>query len=143
AGGTLTVDGAFWNTDTSGHDSAFGLEEEVGGATGLTTAEFEDSLGFIATASAEGWDFEAVWAPLSAGYTPELYATSPVVWIEAEKASRTYGGANPAFTADLHGGTALYRFGPVDDTLDLGEIAWAADASSPAGTYSNNADPVV
>jgi len=134
--GTYTAN--FWDTTTTGLGCATGSACVVSGTTGLTTAQFQNTDNFMALASAQGWDFETVWTPPSAGYYPELYALSSVVWVKAEDASRTYGGANPTF-AELgrYGGPSTYVFGPAGDTLGFSSnLTTAANAQSNVGSYA-------
>ncbi|AMN41472.1 YDG domain-containing protein [Rhodoplanes sp. Z2-YC6860] len=96
------ITNAYWNTDTVGVGTSTG--DGLGLVTnshGMDTATMQD-LANRAT-NFVGFDFNNVWAPPGNGYYPELYTTSRVVWVDANDASRTYGDANPALTANLHG----------------------------------------
>ncbi len=115
-----------------------GLGGSGGGAfaaTGLTTAQMQDPTAF--TTNFAGFNFQTTWSPPSAGYFPELYALTPVVWLEANNVTRTYGAANPALTlAGTFGGPSAYLFGPAGDMLSAPSLTTAAKTVSPVGIYA-------
>lgn len=115
AGGTITS--SFWDVEATGQAAS------AGGGVGLTTAQLQDTDGFMALAEAQGWDFETDWAPPGpggdGGFYPEIYALSPVVRIDADDDQRVYGADNPALTATQSGGPDVYLFGPEADTLTV------------------------
>lgn len=105
--------GNFWDTTTSG------LSSSAGGDTGLTTAQFQDTTGFIALGEAEGWDFDTVWAPGDSGYYPVNYTTTAVVFAQPDTVTVQYGQTSGATTTgSVAGGPGSYVFGESDDTLD-------------------------
>ncbi|WP_186766644.1 beta strand repeat-containing protein [Puniceibacterium confluentis] len=107
--------GGFWDLDTSGQ--ADGGAAAYG--TGLSTAEFQDTEGFRATAMAGGWSFSTVWAPGAPGNYPALYSIDPVVFALPDPITLTYGTTGSAsVTGTVFGGPGSYVFGPTGDTLD-------------------------
>jgi hypothetical protein len=139
-----TYAGTFWDTDTTDQACATGTSCGVSGITGLTTAQFQDAAGFMMLAGTAGWNFQTAWAPPSAGYYPELYALSPVVWVQADDVSRDYGDDNPTFTAaGTFGGPSFYAFGPTDDTLSFSPtLLTSATSASDVGDYAITGIPV-
>ena len=130
-----TVSASFWDKETSGQTNGIG-EGNDGEVTGLTTAEFQDTSGFMALASSAGWDFSTVWVPSSDGYYPELYALSPVVWVNAVATSSTYGDSTAAVTSvSSVRGADSYVFGS-GDSLALTGGTVAIDATTNAGTQT-------
>lgn len=136
-GGSIAA--SFFDTTTTGLLGSEGVGNiaNAPGVIGLTTAQFQDTGGFMALAGGQGWDFETVWAPPSAGFYPELYALSPVVRVDAQDASRLYGDANPApVEAGRYGGPGSYVFGPAGDTLGFAAgLQWTAAPTSGVGVY--------
>ncbi|RTL89867.1 filamentous hemagglutinin N-terminal domain-containing protein [Ancylobacter aquaticus] len=130
-----TVTASFWDTDTTGQASAFGSGSSPG-ATGLTTAEFQDTASFMTLAEGLGWDFTTVWAPPSAGYYPQLYAVNAVVWVAEASTSNVYGNSTGTLTGvtTSAGGTGSYVFGPADDSLTLTGLTVNTDATAGVGT---------
>ncbi|EAQ03132.1 hypothetical protein OB2597_13348 [Pseudooceanicola batsensis HTCC2597] len=108
--------GNFFDTNTSGFSSS-------PGATGLTTAQFQDTETFISNASGFGWDFASVWAPGDTGFYPVNYSTSPVVLATPDALSVQYG-LTPSATATgtVAGGPGSYVFDGDNDTLDTSPI---------------------
>ena len=129
---------SFWNVETSGQSNAIGNNAAAAGAQGLTTAQIQDTEGFMALAGAQGWDFENVWAPSSAGYDPELYALSRVARVDFGSFTRQYGEPDPNLAlATIFGGPRAYVFGPAGDSLAIsGAPTTAASAYSPVGSYA-------
>ncbi|MEM1431674.1 MAG: MBG domain-containing protein, partial [Pseudomonadota bacterium] len=115
--------GVFWDTDTSGQTTS-------AGGTGLTTAELQDTLGFVTLASSFGFDFENVWAPGDiSGIYPQIYTIDPVVYAVPNDEIIQYGTDAPAFTGTVFGGPDVFVFGPDGDTLDT--TAVFADLEAP------------
>ena len=106
----------FWDVTTTGlTTSAFG--------TGLTTAQFQDTEAFIALASAQGWDFDTVWAPGDAGFYPEHYSTSAVLLATPNPVTLQYGQTtNLATTGTVVGGIPPYLFGGEGEVLNTAGI---------------------
>ncbi|QDY70936.1 MBG domain-containing protein [Qingshengfaniella alkalisoli] len=129
-----TVEASFWDVQTSGLTSS-------DGGVGLTTAQFLNRSAFMSQAEAAGWSFQDHWAPSGDGFYPELYALSPVVWVDVNDATRQYGRANPAFTAaGVYGGPGYYVFGPDADTLDVASgLSTSATRRSDVGNYAIDA----
>ncbi len=141
AGGTSTsgtIASSFWNTLTTGQAQAVGNGVGSGGATGLTTAQFQDSNGFVTLASTQGWDFRSVWAPPGGGSAPQLYSISPVVAVFPDAQSRVAGDPNPTLTGNVYGGPSAYVFRTADAALPSAATLLTTDApsSGPAGTYT-------
>ncbi|WP_293855565.1 filamentous hemagglutinin N-terminal domain-containing protein [uncultured Alsobacter sp.] len=67
-----TVSNSFWDITASG------LPTSAGGIA-LTTGQFQNTAGFMATAS--GWDFTSVWAPGGPGIYPALYGVDTTFYI--------------------------------------------------------------
>lgn len=101
-----------WDVTTSGRTSS-----AVG--VGRTTAQLQNTLGFISFASPRGWEFTgdgAVWSPGEAGRYPSLYATSPVVYAVPTALSVVYGETGTTVApGTITGGPASYVF---DDPAD-------------------------
>jgi hypothetical protein len=129
--GTVSAD-SFWDMQSSGQSSS-------GGGTGLTTAQFQDTAGFMAMAGALGWNFTTVWAPPSAGNYPQLYAMSAVVSVQTPNTTSIYGTA-PVFTSTMFGGPGTYVFGPSGDALNQ-PVASAGGATTNVGTYAFSGAP--
>ncbi len=134
-----SIAGSFFDTTTTGLPASQGVGStpNATGVTGLTTAQFQNTAGFMALAQGQGWDFETVWAPPSAGFYPELYALSPVVRVDVASDSRLYGDVNPvAVEAARYGGPAAYVFGPAGDTLAFAAgLQWTAVQTDNVGAY--------
>ncbi|MCX5512829.1 MBG domain-containing protein [Kaistia algarum] len=133
--GATSYSGNFWDTDATGQSCGVGTAcAGVAGVTGLTTAQFQDTASFMTLASAAGWDFDTAWAPPSAGYYPELYAMTPVVWVKSATASSTYGDSTATVTSTSGaGGPSSYVFGPAGDSLDPLGTSIAVDPTLSAG----------
>ncbi|WP_162177500.1 MBG domain-containing protein [Hyphomonas adhaerens] len=119
-GGGATLTASYFDTETTGQSEGVGTGLSDG-VIGLTTAQFQNTGYFYALADAAGWDFETAWAPPSAGYYPELYALSPVVWLGGVSANSTYGDSTAAIDAVTasYGGPASYIFGSSGDDLSI------------------------
>ena len=131
--GTTTggsIQNSFWDSDTSGQSTS-------AGGSPLTTAQFQDTSGFMALAGAQGWDFQTTWSPPSPGNYPELYALSPVIYLLANDATRVEGTPNPTFTdVGPFGGPTFYAFGPAGDSINIAAaLSSIAGLTSPAGLY--------
>ncbi|WP_283205939.1 beta strand repeat-containing protein, partial [Methylobacterium goesingense] len=107
---TSTVSASFWDTATTGQAAAAGNAATLAGATGLTTAQFQNAATFVPLATGQGWNFQTTWAPPSAGFYPELYSIAPVVSVSADAKTKTYGQANPLLTGTVFGGPGTYVF---------------------------------
>jgi hypothetical protein len=114
---TTLVEGSFWDVTTSG------LTTSAGG-TGLTTAQFQDTSGFIALAQPQGWSFtNPVWAPGAPGRYPALYATTPIIFALPDDVIGVQGLMGPGtLTGRVFGGPDLYVLGPPGDTVDLSSV---------------------
>ncbi|KRW95700.1 filamentous hemagglutinin N-terminal domain-containing protein, partial [Paracoccus sp. MKU1] len=121
--GTGSVTLSFWDRQASG-------QPQSAGGTGLTTAQLQDTAGFIARA--EGWSFATTWAPGGNGAYPQLYSIDPVLWAEPRPLTATYGDALPAPGGTVHG-LGRYLFG--DQPSVAGIFSLPAGARN-AGTYA-------
>lgn len=135
-----SVSSSFFDTNTTGLN--VGLGGNTGGGTAditaLTTAQFQNSGYFYNLAAAKGWDFVTDWAPPSAGYYPELYVLSPVVWTGNLTASSTYGDSTATVASggtDFIGGPSTYIFGKPNDSLSVSPPATVSvDPTANAGS---------
>ncbi|MBB3932593.1 filamentous hemagglutinin family protein [Kaistia hirudinis] len=136
-GGTTSYSGNFWDTLVTDQSCGVGTAcAGITGVTGLTMAQFQDTASFMTLASAAGWDFDTVWAPPSAGYYPELYAVTPVVWVRSATASSTYGDSTATVTSTSGaGGPNSYVFGPDGDSLNPLGTSIAIDPTLSAGDH--------
>lgn len=136
--GKSSITASYWDVDTSGTTVGIGMNStQFTVATGLTTAEFQDTAGFYARALAAGWNFGTDWAPSSPGYYPELYALSDVVMIMAKNVGIYYGDNIPTLTGTVNGKTWDHIFGTSDTSRwTLPEFATQATSTSDAGKYS-------
>ncbi len=125
--GVITA--SFWNTQTAGA----GVDNLQGGK-GLTTAQLQDPATYATTYN--GWNFTSVWAPPSAGYYPQLFALTPVIYATANSVTSTYGRA-PTGLGTFTGGPASYVFGPAGDKLTgFVPVSTTGSASSNVGSYA-------
>lgn len=135
---TGSATASFWDTSATGQAAAAGNVASLAGATGLTTAQFQDTTGFTTLAGNQGWNFQTTWAPPSAGFYPELYSVSRVISVTADPQSRTYGAANPTLTGTVSGGPGVNGFDPSAagspgaSTL----LTTSATAGSDVGSYT-------
>jgi filamentous hemagglutinin family protein len=137
------VTNGYWNKESTGQTAS------AGGGTPLTTAEMTNLSTFRTTYA--GFDFNNVWSPPNqAGQggnatanTPQFYALSKVIWVDADDVSRTYGDANPTLTYALHGlqsgdsasiVTGVSLTGPAA-TANVG--TYGIDPGSPQATGAN------
>ena len=135
--GTLTS--SFWDTTTTGQSQAIGSSASATSATatGLTTAQFQDPGTFVPLAQAQGWSFEANWAPPSPGFYPVLYSIAPVIRAVSDNPTRFYGDPSSLAPGTFYGGPGTYVFGPAGDTVSLSNaLASPATTASPVGTYA-------
>jgi hypothetical protein len=130
-----SVTSSFWDSSVSGGLPGIGGGSASAGVTGLTTAQFQDTAGFMTGAT--GWNFDTTWAPSSSGYYPQLYALTPVAWVRDNTLTSTYGDASAALAPAVvaAGGPAAYVFGPPGDSLVLGGGSIAVDPTIDAGTH--------
>jgi filamentous hemagglutinin family protein len=134
-GNNGTITASYWDTDTSGLTT--GVDSgSSSGVTGLTTKSFQDTNGFMTLARAAGWDFETTWAPPSSGYYPQLYALTPVLYVEANDIGVTYGDdVTSSNLSTTYGGSDRYVFGPSGDTV-AARGTTTASATSNVGSYA-------
>jgi len=112
---TTSVTGSFFDTSILGTPS----DPATNLGTGLSTAEFEDTEGFIAFATIAGWDFDSTWAPGAVGRYPALFSIDPVIFAEPDPLDLTYGGTIGARTSGtITNGPLGYVFAPDGDTLE-------------------------
>uniref|UniRef100_UPI00056C065B MBG domain-containing protein n=1 Tax=Oceanospirillum maris TaxID=64977 RepID=UPI00056C065B len=109
---------SYWDTTTSGMTAGVGdgSSSSISDVTGLTTAQLQDTNGFMTNAT--DWDFDTTWAPSSSGYHPQLFALSPVLYVKVPNITMTYGDnlASQSLTP-ISGGPDRYVFGPKGDTV--------------------------
>lgn len=130
------VTASFWDTTTTGQTAASGNTPTLTGATGLTTAQFQDPAAFVQTASAQGWNFQTTWAPPSAGFYPELYSTARVIAVTADPQTRAFGAANPPLTGTVFGGPGTNAFDTSTTQPSAASLlTTTATQASPAGDY--------
>jgi filamentous hemagglutinin family protein len=112
------------SVSSSFYDTTRTTQTISAGGTALSTAELQDTIGFIARAQPLGWNFATVWAPGETGFDPALYSTSPVIFATPDNATFVYNGSDTGFavTGTFTGGTDLFRFGVMGDTLDAAQL---------------------
>ncbi|WP_375175971.1 filamentous hemagglutinin N-terminal domain-containing protein [Pseudooceanicola sp.] len=108
--------GNFFDTTTSGFSTS-------AAATGISTAQFQDTETFFSLGSGAGWDFAQVWAPGDTGFYPVNYTTNPVVLATPNALTVQYG-LTPSATAtgSIAGGPSPYVFDDDADTLDTSSV---------------------
>lgn len=128
-----SISSAYWDTDNSGTTSS-------AGGVGLTTAELQDTEESLSALCC--FDFETVWAPGDAGAYPSLYAVDPVIYIEPDTLTTTYGQTDDAVaTGSDFGGPGLYVFDDPNSFLDTGPaFANLTFADTDAGTTTLTLD---
>ena len=129
--GAPVVQGSFWDVTTAGVATS-------AGGTGLTTAEFQNTRGFISLAQPLGWSFtNPVWAPGATGLYPSLYATTPILFALPDDVTGVQGEMGPGtLTGRIFGGPGLYAFAPMGDTIDTSAIFRSAGfPSGGPGSY--------
>ncbi|WP_428332431.1 MBG domain-containing protein [Novosphingobium sp.] len=138
--GTFT--GTFWDTTSTGQTNAVYNAPSPTGTAGLTTAQMQNFGAYASTYA--GWNFVNVWAPptqagqagQTAGYYPQLYATSPVILATAAITSSTYGAVSTT-PGVISGGPGIYAFGPSGDAIPLTSLfTTTVTASSGVGQYA-------
>jgi filamentous hemagglutinin family protein len=135
AAGSVTR--SFWDTTATGRTAGAGQNEGTFNAAGLTTPQLRNAAFFVPLATAQGWNFETVWAPPGGGFYPELYTLSPVVRVVANDRARLYGRPNPTLTGQVIGGPGTFAFGPVGDSLVAADaLTTAANPASDVGNYA-------
>ena len=114
--------GNFWDVTTSGNTTSNPTAAPAV-ATGLTTAQFQDTVTFFGLGTDAGWDFETVWAPGDDGRYPTNYTTSPVVFAVPDAFADIQYGLTPTATAtgSVFGGPDLFVFDEPGDTLDTSQ----------------------
>ena len=132
------VSASFWDVTSTGQGQGIGSDSTGSAApTGLTTAQFQSAGSFVPLAAAQGWSFEADWAPPAAGFYPVLYALAPVVRAVTDGTARPSGGTSAFPLLASYGGPSSYVFGPSGDSLALtNPFSSAAGATSGVGTYA-------
>lgn len=108
--------GNFWDTQTSGQTTSVA-------ATGLTTAQFQNTEGFILTGQDAGWNFFNTWAPGDTGFYPVNYSTSPVIMAQPDTEGGSFAvqyGQTPIATSpgSVFGGPEDFLFDEDGDTLN-------------------------
>jgi filamentous hemagglutinin family protein len=128
-----SIAASYWRMDiASGVSSGSGT---VTTSSALSVAAFQGTDFFVTTASAAGWNFDTTWAPPSAGYIPDLYALTPIVWVKGVSTTSTYGDSTATITsATSVGGPSRYVFGPAGDTITLTGRAIDVAPTTSAGT---------
>jgi hypothetical protein len=136
-----TVIASFWDRTSTRRNTPFG--QNSAGAqqvTGLTTAQFQNTLGFMTLASGQGWNFATDWAPSVRGFYPANYTIEPVVYVRASSVSRTYGASNAGILVNgrFAGGPADYVFDLPGDTLTVNRATLLSPfgAALPVGFYT-------
>ncbi|MAB12581.1 MBG domain-containing protein [Parvibaculum sp.] len=131
-----------YTVDVNGLVAGDSLAEALSGTVGLsTTATAQSDVGDYAVnvdmsgaSSTLGYSFQVLPA------TGTLTVNQRVLEVTADNASKTYGDANPAFSASVTGGGLAAHHATLGDALaDLG-FATAAGATSDAGTYAIEVD---
>ena len=113
---TTEVTGSYWDITTAGQEP----EGLAGYGSPITTAEFQDTAGFMALA---GWDFDETWAPGDTGAYPAIYTIDRVIFARPEPFELQYGQTeDAATTGTISGGPSVYVFAPYDDTLDTDPV---------------------
>ncbi|HVV94236.1 MAG TPA: MBG domain-containing protein [Hyphomicrobiales bacterium] len=141
-GAGVGITASFWDTQATGQASATSAGGAVAGATGLTTADFQNLTVFVTEAQSQGWDFEDDWSPPSnvAGnaFYPELYTMEPVIrQVVDPNPTSTYGNAPVLANNGTIGGPGTYIFGPAGDgvTFGPGALTTTATSTSSVGSY--------
>ena len=117
-GPTTEVTGSYWDVDSSGQIP--GVLEGYG--TGITTAQFQDTAGFLSLA---GWNFDETWAPGDTGFWPALFSVDQVIFArpDPKNLELVYGHTpDVSTTGATFGGPAFHVFSPSGDTLDTGPV---------------------
>ncbi|MFT0892709.1 beta strand repeat-containing protein [Pseudochelatococcus sp. G4_1912] len=102
-----TITSSFWNKDAI--ITGIGYGSDVG-TMGLTLAQFKSTAEFMGVAT--GWDFNNIWAPPGDGYSPELYALSKVLRVQAtSNATVVYGSSSVTWVGGGPSGSIVYGQG--------------------------------
>ncbi|WCR20965.1 MBG domain-containing protein [Paracoccus alcaliphilus] len=113
---TTEVTGSYWDITTAGQEP----EGLAGYGSPITTAEFQDTAGFMALA---GWDFDETWTPGDTGAYPAIYTIDRVIFARPEPFELQYGQTeDAATTGTISGGPSVFVFAPYDDTLDTSPV---------------------
>jgi hypothetical protein len=107
-----TVTASFWDTGTTGQASS-------DGGTGLDTATFLDTEGFMALAEPLGWNFFTTWAPPDTSSHPAIYTIDRVIFAVADDGTAIYGDSAAA-TGSVYGGPDVNVFH--DDPIDTSAL---------------------
>ncbi len=137
-GTAATLASSFFNSTTTGRSVGVGSNSSASGVTALTTAEFQDTAGFMARAST--WSFTSTWAPPSTGYYPQLYSVNPVIAVTGGSTSSVYGNSTGTLSSytGSSGGPSTYAFGPSGDSITLTGTSVPANAAANAGTEATD-----
>jgi filamentous hemagglutinin family protein len=131
---------SFWDTQTTGQSQGEGFStDEADAGTGLTTAAFQATEGFVELAGPQGWDFEQDWAPPQPGFYPALYALEPVIRVVAPNTTAVRGSAQQLTPGgQLFGGPGIFVLGPAGDSLEVSAtLSSEGIPSSTAGPFPN------
>ncbi|WP_321447213.1 MBG domain-containing protein [uncultured Cohaesibacter sp.] len=125
-----TITSSYFDTTTSDQTYGVGNDTSASGVTGLVTADFQNTLTFMASAS--DWNYNTIWAPSISGYYPELYALSPVIRVDGSTTS-SYGtsDASVAYDTTIYGSSVpnFYYLGTSNE-IDFSDLI----SSSVVGT---------
>ncbi|MEW6254669.1 MAG: MBG domain-containing protein [Pseudomonadota bacterium] len=135
---TASLASSFFDSTTTGRTSGVGSNSTASGVTALTTAQFQDTAGFMARAST--WSFTSTWAPSSSGYYPQLYSVNPVIAVTGGETSSVYGNSTGTLTGytGSSGGPSTYAFGSSGDSITLAGTIVPANATANAGTAATD-----
>ena len=142
-GGLIGFDGEGTITDSFYDQQATGQPpDDPGDPAALTTAEFQDTAGFMALAEPLGWNFETTWAPPSPDFYPALYSVEAVARIAADEVTAVYGFPDGLqLTGTVFGGPAAFAFGPAGDTLGIEAADVLVTDGINVGEYAIGLDP--
>lgn len=143
----LNLEGAvaasFWDVTTSGQADPGDIRR----GEGLSTAELEDTAGFVLRAGAAGWDFAGVWAPGASGRYASIYTIDRVVFATPGLLELTYGQTVGATaTGAINGGPGSYVFADPEETLNTAPIFESltfADETVGTRAFTLNTAPLI
>ncbi|HRO10391.1 filamentous hemagglutinin N-terminal domain-containing protein [Amaricoccus sp.] len=135
----VPVFNSFWDS------VATGQADSAGGGTPLTTADFQDTEGFMARPDTTAWSFTDTWAPPDPGHYPELYSVSPVIWADVGDATGVYGTPGLQPPVVQNGGSGTYVFDPTTTETAVPLVGFGAGgvgsfeiAGAPSVTSAGN-----
>jgi filamentous hemagglutinin family protein len=97
-----TITSSVYDSTVDGSFAGIGFGSSGGGLAGLTTSQMQDPT--QAATNFAGWTFSYyAWSPPAAGYYPQLYGVSHVLFLTANNGSMTYGDPVPAFSFTAQG----------------------------------------